>query len=63
MIWIEWVEPFDKAGNVVYMRVARNVAIAAQREAAGAYSYPDDETALADFVDVHWAKVIEEKAE
>lgn len=62
MIWIEWVEPFDVAGNPMYCRVARDVVIAAQKEAVKArkFEYLDDQQALDDFIAVHWAKVIEE---
>ena len=60
-VWIEWVEPFDKKANPVYMRVSKETAIAAQKEIAKKLNkpYSSDEEALEDFMVVHWAKIIE----
>jgi len=61
MEWIEWVEPFNDAAQPVYCRVSRETAIHTQRQSglSVGFTYESDERALADFMTVHWARLVD----
>jgi len=60
--WITWVEPFGPNMEPVYMFVPVKTAIAAMRSSATkikGYEYPDDDSALEDFIVLNWATLCE----
>lgn len=64
--WVEWVEPFNDAGDEVYCRVTKATAIRTQKQAARSvlkdgqpFQYADDEAAYGDFLVVRWATTFE----
>ena len=62
MRWVEWIEPFGPDSEPVYCRVPETTAIACQKASAlqsqKKFVYPDDETALDDFMVVHYAQFV-----
>lgn len=61
-VWIEWVEQFGPNDEPVYMKASREAVIAHQKVVGKRMGkpYPDDESALDDFIVVHWASIREE---
>lgn len=55
--WIEWAEPFGPNDGTMYCRVSAETAIATIKAFAAAhkYIYTNDQTALEEFMAVHWA--------
>jgi len=64
MRWVEWIEPFGPDNEPVYCRVPETTAVATQKKSAAMSSskfiYPNDETALDDFMVVHWARFVDQ---
>lgn len=54
---VSWVEPFGPNNEAVHMRVTEATAIAKAKAVAAemGHTYVSDETALEDFIAVHWA--------
>jgi len=60
--WVTWIEPFGPHNEPVYMFAPVKTIIAVMRSSAmkyKGYEYPDDNTALLDFIAVNWAELCE----
>lgn len=57
MIWVQWVEPFNKSSDPVFMRISKETAINTMKEIHPDV-YENDEEAFLYFVAVHWASVV-----
>lgn len=54
--WVEWIQPINTHGDVMYCRCSIASAINTQKLAVkDKFTFKDDEDALEDFMVVNWA--------